>query len=200
MLPQRSSCRVRCMGRPHSIRIVGGDWRGRRLPIPTGTQVRPTPDRARETLFNWLTVSVVGARCLDLYAGTGALGFEALSRGARETWFIERNSRLQSALRERIDEFGANATVVGEDVGRVLSRSIRETFDLVFLDPPYEDSLEPILAALPPWLAPEARIYVERSSSSDDALKRSIAAVPGLDVIKESRAGGVRYGLLQFAE
>ena len=188
------------MGRPHSIRIVGGDWRGRRLPIPTGTQVRPTPDRARETLFNWLTVSVVGARCLDLYAGTGALGFEALSRGARETWFIERNSRLQSALRERIDEFGANATVVGEDVGRVLSRSIRETFDLVFLDPPYEDSLEPILAALPPWLAPEARIYVERSSSSDDALKRSIAAVPGLDVIKESRAGGVRYGLLQFAE
>lgn len=188
------------MGRPHSIRIIGGTWRGRRLPIPPGTVVRPTPDRARETLFNWLAAALDGARCLDLFAGTGALGLEALSRGAREAWFVERDSRLQDALRERISDLGANATVINDDVERVLSRSTNETFDLVFIDPPYEDRLEPVLAMLPPWLAPGAKIYIERSNSADDALEGLVAAIPGLDLIKQSRAGGVRYGLIELAK
>ncbi len=188
------------MGQPHSIRIIGGSWRGRRLAIPGGTRVRPTPDRARETLFNWLSESVAGARCLDLFAGTGALGFEALSRGASEAWFVERDPRLQDALRGRVSDFAANATVIGDDVDRVLSRSMDETFDLVFLDPPYDDPLEPVLAALPPWLAPKAKIYVERSSSAEDALERLITTVPGLDLLKKSRAGGVSYGLLELAK
>lgn len=188
------------MGQRHSVRIIGGSWRGRRLPIPVGTAVRPTPDRARETLFNWLNAGLVGARCLDLFAGTGALGLEALSRGAREAWFAERDPRLLEALRDRIADFGANATVIGDDVGKVLSRSRNEPFDLVFLDPPYEDPLEPLLAALPPWLAPQAKIYVERSGSADDALKRLTTAAPGLDLVKESRAGAVRFGLLEFVK
>lgn len=188
------------MGQRHSIRIIGGSWRGRRLPIPAGTSVRPTPDRARETLFNWLSANLVGARCLDLFAGTGALGLEALSRGAKEAWFVEKDPRLQEALRDRISDFGAIARVIGDDVHSVLSRPMKESFDLVFLDPPYEDPLEPVLAALPRWLAPRAKIYVERSNSADDALKRLITAVPGLDLVKESRAGAVRFGLLEFAK
>lgn len=188
------------MAQRQSIRIIGGSWRGRRLPIPAGTDVRPTPDRARETLFNWLSAGLVGARCLDLFAGTGALGLEALSRGAREAWFVERDPRLQEALRDRLSDVGANARVLGDDVDRVLSSSMNEPFDLIFLDPPYEDPLEPVLAKLPRWLAPRAKIYVERSSSADDALNRLITAAPGLNLVKESRAGNVRFGLLEFAK
>ena len=188
------------MAQRHSIRIIGGTWRGRRRPIPAGTKVRPTPDRARETLFNWLSAGVEGTRCLDLFAGTGALGFEALSRGASEALFVENDPRLQAALRDRIADLEANAKVIGDDVDKVLSRKCDEPFDLVFLDPPYDDPLEPVLAALPPWLAPGAKIYVERSSSADDALRRLSSAVAGLELIKESRAGGVRYGLLERAK
>ena len=95
-----------------SLRIVAGSWRGRRLTFPAGTAVRPTPDRVRETVFNWLGPGIEGARCLDLYAGTGMLGLEALSRGAAEAWFVERDRKLAEFLDEQIELLGANARVI----------------------------------------------------------------------------------------
>ena len=89
----------------NSVRIIAGDWRGRRIPIPDGTRVRPTPDRVRETLFNWLNAVIPGARCLDLFAGTGVLGLEALSREAGEVWFVETDSSLIDSLRTQIARF-----------------------------------------------------------------------------------------------
>jgi hypothetical protein len=106
------------------VRIIGGEWRGRRLEFPGGTDVRPTPDRVRETLFNWLRDHVVGARCLDLYAGTGALGFEALSRGAREAVMIERDRRLIDALERQKEALGANATIVRSDAASTSRSSL----------------------------------------------------------------------------
>ena len=97
--------------REKSVRIIAGEWRGTRIAIPIGTMVRPTPDRARETLFNWLNPAIVGARCLDLFAGTGVLGLEALSRGAKEVWFVETEASLISALRKRIADLDADGVV-----------------------------------------------------------------------------------------
>jgi 16S rRNA (guanine966-N2)-methyltransferase len=155
--------------RQGAVRIIGGRWRSRRLQVPPGTDVRPTPDRVRETLFNWLEGSIAGARCLDLFAGTGALGLEALSRGAREVVFVERDPALAE---------------------HVLQRPAGAPFDIVFLDPPYEVPLEPLLALLPAWLAPGAVVYLERHRGQ---------AWPDLAgfgrLRKRSRAGRVSFGL-----
>src|SRR5947207_418259 len=98
-MPTRSNGR---RAPPGSVRIIAGEWRGRRVPIAPNTAVRPTPDRVRETLFNWLKAEIVGARVLDLYAGTGALGFESLSRGAAEAWVVEQDLALVTARRARL--------------------------------------------------------------------------------------------------
>ncbi|HEY5623067.1 MAG TPA: 16S rRNA (guanine(966)-N(2))-methyltransferase RsmD, partial [Gammaproteobacteria bacterium] len=167
------------MEKAHAIRIIGGSWRGRRLRIPTGTEVRPTPDRARETLFNWLGGNLSGVRCLDLYAGTGVLGLEALSRGARSATFVERDPKLAHALEARIAELGAEARVIRDDVESALTALTGIEFGVVFLDPPYEVPLEPVLERLPEWLAPGARIYVERLDSGADTLADLALALPG---------------------
>ncbi len=123
------------MAKQHnSVRIIAGDWRGRRIPVPAGTSVRPTPDRVRETLFNWLRDLTPGARCLDLFAGTGILGLEALSREAQEVWFVDTDSSLVRSLQTQVDRFAANAKVIHEDASTVLDRSVSEQFDIVFLD------------------------------------------------------------------
>ena len=188
--------------REKSVRIIAGEWRGTRIAIPIGTMVRPTPDRARETLFNWLSPAIVGARCLDLFAGTGVLGLEALSRGAKEVWFVETEASLISALRKRIADLDADATVIREDVAGFLKGPAKEPFDVVFLDPPYDLSLEPILAQLSPWLAPRARIYVERpqTQGAGESLEQAGAVLSGAALVKESRAGQVCYGLLALEE
>lgn len=185
----------------HSIRIIGGRWRARRLTIPRGTAVRPTPDRVRETVFNWLAERVVGAACLDLFAGTGALGLEALSRGAREVWFVERDAALARNLRSNIVGLDRpNAQVMQSDASALLRKPPGQSFDLAFLDPPYAEPLEPLLAKLDPWLADVAQIYVERAYSRDapEPLGHLAAALPGSRLIKQSRAGAVAFGLLQF--
>jgi 16S rRNA (guanine966-N2)-methyltransferase len=172
-----------------AVRIIGGEWRGRRLEFPGGTDVRPTPDRVRETLFNWLRDHVVGARCLDLYAGTGALGFEALSRGAREAVMIERDRRLIDALERQKEALGANATIVRSDAASFLAAASGGLFDIIFVDPPFDEPVEPLLADLLGRLADRGRLYIERSRS--DGLPRSAM----LEWLKTGHAGRACFGL-----
>jgi 16S rRNA (guanine966-N2)-methyltransferase len=176
------------------VRIIAGEWRGRRIEIPPGTAVRPTPDRVRETVFNWLQGSLVGARCLDLFAGTGVLGFEALSRGAAEAWFVEQDAKLVDALRNTARQLGVAPQIVRRDALAFLREPPVARFDVVFLDPPYAAPLDPLLAVLPAWLLPHGLVYVERPRSE------GLPAVPSAAWLKQSYAGAVEYGLLRFEE
>ncbi|HVS75828.1 MAG TPA: 16S rRNA (guanine(966)-N(2))-methyltransferase RsmD, partial [Steroidobacteraceae bacterium] len=115
-----------------TLRIIGGVWRGRRLRFPPSPEIRPTPDRVRETLFNWLAGRVPGARCLDLFAGSGALGLEALSRGAAHVTFVERDPAAAREIRARLAEWGAHAASVEQSDARgFLERAPAERFDIV---------------------------------------------------------------------
>jgi 16S rRNA (guanine966-N2)-methyltransferase len=176
------------------IRIIAGEWRGRRIEIPEGTAVRPTPDRVRETVFNWLRESVAGSRCLDLFAGTGVFGFEALSRGAAEAWLVEQDATLVDALRATARTLGATPQIVRRDVLAFLREPPAARFDIVFLDPPYAAPLDPLLAVLPAWLRSRALVYVERPRST------GLPAVTSAEWVKQGRAGAVEYGLLRFEE
>ena len=149
---------------PGSVRIIGGRWRGTRLPVADAAGLRPTSDRVRETLFNWLTSVLPGARVLDLFAGSGALGLEALSRGAREALLVERDAKPAESLRQTVARLHAEAEaqVVVADALAFLRAPLHGRFDLVFVDPPFAANLWPaVFAALPPWLADEAWLYVE---------------------------------------
>lgn len=176
---------------PGAVRIIAGEWRGRRIAIPEGTTVRPTPDRVRETVFNWLMGSIEGARCLDLYAGTGALGFEALSRGAAEAWFVENDPILVEALRAQAETFDVEPRIVRQDSASLLRGRPAGSFDVVFLDPPYALRIEPLLALLPPWLTSDAVVYVERPAEA------GLPDFEGWEWVKRSRAGAVEYGLMR---
>jgi len=183
----------------NTVRIIGGQWRGRRIEVIGGTDVRPTPDRVRETLFNWLAPRVREASCLDLYAGTGALGLEALSRGAARVVFVERNRRLAQALRAQLGALGADASVLNHRAEDFLERVGRDRFDIVFLDPPFEQALEPILKQLAPCLRDRAVVYVERAAGTD-TLATLVEALPDARISKEARAGDVVFGLLAYEQ
>src|SRR5688572_4762545 len=149
------------------LRIIGGRHRGRRLRFPAGVAIRPTPDRVRETLFNWLQPRIVGARVLDLFAGSGALGLEALSRGAAHVTFIEKDRRAAAAIDELAREWlEAQVWVQSVDALSWLERiPAPATFDIVFVDPPCDANLlEPALQTLAgrKLLKPDARVYVEQ--------------------------------------
>lgn len=146
------------------VRIVGGRWRGTRLPVADAPGLRPTPDRVRETLFNWLQPALPGARVLDLFAGSGALGLEALSRGAREAWLVEYDPGQAESLRETVTRLhaGDEAHVVRADALAWLRAPLQGQFDIVFMDPPFAAGLwSQALALLPPWLATDAWLYLE---------------------------------------
>ncbi len=149
---------------PGRIRVIGGNWRNSRLNVPDLTGLRPTPERVRETLFNWLAPVISGARCLDLCAGTGALGIEALSRGASSVQFIENDARAAQALRDNLSRLKAvEGKVVMLDAASFL-RGAALPQDLVFLDPPFGLDLWTMLARQIEqggWLARQALIYVE---------------------------------------
>lgn len=179
---------------PHQLRIVGGRWRGMRIDFPDVDAIRPSPDRVRETLFNWLQTHISGARCLDLFAGSGALGIEALSRGASAVTFVDREPQVGRHLTQTLQRLGATgATVKTEDATRFLERT-PEPFDLVFLDPPFASTLlRAVFARLPQgWLAPEAHIYVE---CPVDSSLPPLAA--GWSVYRSKQAGQVGYHLLR---
>jgi 16S rRNA (guanine966-N2)-methyltransferase len=148
---------------PGHVRIIGGRWRGSKLPVADVAGLRPTADRVRETLFNWLQAVVPGARVLDLFAGTGALGFEAASRGAAQVVLVERDPALAASLRASAARLHAeNVEVVCDDALHWLTRDPAAHFDIVFLDPPFADALwRPALVALQPWLAADAWLYLE---------------------------------------
>jgi len=180
---------------PGKLRIIGGDWRSRIVEFEAAAGVRPTPDRVRQTLFDWLAPDIAGARCLDLFAGSGALGLEALSRGAQHVTFVESGTRQAGMIRSALDklEAAARADVRQEDARSFLKRAPASRFDAVFLDPPFDSGLlEPALAALPPHLAPGAQVYVEW-------LARSPLALPaGFTLSREKQAGQVSYGLANY--
>ncbi len=175
------------------LRIIGGSWRGRRLRFPGVALIRPTPDRVRETLFNWLGARVVGARCLDLFAGSGALGLEALSRGAAHVTFVERDGAAVRELSARLTEWGARDARVerADAIGFLAHRP--QPFDIAFLDPPFASGLLEEAAALlegKGWLSESALIYVECGA------REGVPPLPGRwRPLKAKRAGEVGYHL-----
>lgn len=183
--------------RPHGnnlLRIIGGEWRSRRLPFADVPGLRPTPDRVRETLFNWLQGRTPGSRCLDLFAGSGALGFEALSRGAQDVVMVEKHPAAAAVLRENIALLGAqHATLIHDDAFRYLQRETA-AFDLVFLDPPFRQNLlGPVLESLfsRSLLKPNGMIYLEQESGADTGFARF-----GLEVHRVTQAGQAQGFLL----
>ena len=146
------------------VRIIAGQWRGRRLKVPAMSGLRPTPDRVRETVFNWLAPSMVGARCLDAFAGSGAFGFEALSRGASYVEMTDQSAEVVALLQEELAIFGANNATIYRATVPAQLRAITQPFDIVFLDPPYQDKmLLPCCFYLEEqgFLAESAYIYLE---------------------------------------
>src|SRR5262245_38024853 len=127
--------------KPGQVRIIAGKWRGRRLAVPDVKDLRPTPDRVRETLFNWLAPVIAGSRCLDLFAGTGVLGFEALSRGAAYVEMVDQSEKVMATLKEELAQFGANNAQIYRANVPVQLKSPSEPFNIVFLDPPYNANL-----------------------------------------------------------
>lgn len=176
------------------LRIVAGNWRSRLLQIADVPGLRPTSERVRETLFNWLSPRIHGARCLDLCAGTGALGLEALSRGAAEVVFVEQSAVATKVLKSNIESLAAkNAEVLNLDARNYLRSSNRRAFDIVFLDPPFTAELHDELCRLlneEGWLAGDARIYVEMDRDQPE-----VCLPEGWRRLKNKAAGNVRYTL-----
>ena len=180
------------------LRIIGGAWRGRRLRFPPSPEIRPTPDRVRETLFNWLAARVPGARCLDLFAGSGAIGLEALSRGASQVTFVERDCAAAREIAARLDEWGARTGRVEQsDALRFLDATPAAPFDIVFLDPPFASPLlEEAAERLEQggWLADDALVYIEcPAASPSPPVPRQWTA------LKAKQAGEVGYHLYSRA-
>jgi len=178
-------------GTPGTLRVIGGKYRSRLLRIPARPGLRPTPDRVRETLFNWLGQDLDGLACMDLYAGSGALGFEAASRGATRIVLVEKDRAAVAELERSRAALGADqVTIVGGDATGYLARE-PERFDVVFLDPPFrQNALPAILESLVPRLKPGARVYVESEAPVE-------VAAPWAE-LKRARAGQVSYQLLRW--
>ena len=177
---------------PGRIRIIGGSLRNSRLLVPELPGLRPTPERVRETLFNWLAPMIDGARCLDLCAGTGALGIEASSRGAAGVQFVERDARAARALRENLARLRVEGAQVSTLEAGAFLRGAAQACDVVFLDPPFALDLWAELAhqlEAGGWLAANALIYVESSRAGVPNLP------PNWSVHREGRAGEVRFAL-----
>jgi 16S rRNA (guanine966-N2)-methyltransferase len=176
------------------VRIIGGEWRGRKLHFPEVAGLRPTPDRVRETVFNWLQFDLAGRRCLDLFAGSGAFGFESLSRGATEVVFVERDAAAADAIRRMLGTLQCDrGQVAHADAREWLRRGPARPFDVVFVDPPYAERWLVAVAEqleLGGWLAPAASIYLE------DAAVHDAPALPaGWHMHRSKRAGDVGYHL-----
>lgn len=180
--------------RPGQLRIVAGIWRSRLLQVANVPGLRPTSVRIRETLFNWLLPTINGSVCLDLFAGTGALGLEALSRGASRVVFVETSATAVGVLRSNIDVLETPlAQLVNTDARTFLQSATPEQFDIVFLDPPFAaDLLDELcrLLTLHGWLAKDARIYIEM-----DKRKSEVALPAGWRILMDKVAGNVRYML-----
>jgi 16S rRNA (guanine966-N2)-methyltransferase len=196
----RSRAAARTHAGPRELRIIGGQWRGRRLRFPAG-DIRPTPDRVRETLFNWLQRHIVGAQCLDLFAGSGALGLEALSRGATRVVFVDRSRAAAQALRVTLQAWQAQgAEVHCLEAQRYLAgraaaaAAAPAAFDIIFLDPPYAAAAtlghigELLMRG---WLRPGGLVYVEH------ARREPLPPLPAWHELRAGAAGEVGYHLFE---
>ena len=174
------------------MRIIGGEFRRRLISFPDAEGLRPTPDRVRETLFNWLGQTLHGKTCLDLFAGSGALGFEAASRGAERVDMVEVNRKVFRALQENIEKLGCVNVFVHAQDGLEFATRDNRRYDVIFLDPPFQsDYLPRLLEILPERLNENGMIYVETGVAID---------VPApWQTVKAGKAGQVHYRLLQVA-
>jgi 16S rRNA (guanine966-N2)-methyltransferase len=176
------------------LRVIGGEWRSRLIEFDAADGVRPTPDRVRQTLFDWLSPIIAGAACVDLFAGSGALGFEALSRGAATACFVETGLAQTQAMHAAAAKLGATSRVeiVNRDALAWL-RNTRAQFDIAFVDPPYAAGLwQPVLLALQPVLKSNNRVYVEWPKAVTPLWPS------GWRVLKEKTAGQVSYALATY--
>lgn len=182
-------------GPPSEVRIIGGRWKRSRLAVLDRPGLRPTPNRVRETLFNWLGQDLTGWRCLDAFAGSGALGFEAASRGASEVVLLERDARLVRELQAARDRLGAGALrIEAADAIAWMKRCEAGRFDLVFIDPPFDSALfDEALSASARLLAAQGFVYLESPQPCTDASTSGL----GLAVHRHARAGQVHAHLLR---
>jgi 16S rRNA (guanine966-N2)-methyltransferase len=184
--------------RPGRLRIVAGKWRSRLLDIADVPGLRPTSERIRETLFNWLAPSIQGARCLDLFAGTGVLGFEALSRGATSVVFVDTSRRAIKAIEKSTKILDATGAVVHQcDAEDYVRSAAPSSFDIVFLDPPFaDDQLEDTCRLIDDrgLLAPGGRIYLEQ-----DRARPATLLPDRWRILRDKTAGNVRYLLAEVA-
>jgi len=179
----------------NQLRIIAGCWRGRKLSFAPVAGVRPTPDRVRETLFNWLSPVIRGARCLDLYAGSGALGIEAASRGASSVVLVDSDPQVVTRLREQLALLDASGVEVVQSSVEGWLSGAAEPFDIVFLDPPFRKNMLPAcIRALESggWLAADARVYIEAESNLELELPER------WELTRSKRAGQVGYHLARY--
>jgi 16S rRNA (guanine(966)-N(2))-methyltransferase RsmD len=176
----------------NKVRIIGGAWRSRIIAFTPRADLRPTPDRVRETLFNWLGQDLTGKCCLDLFAGSGALGFEAASRGARRVVMVERDPAAWRALQANAQTLAANTVELKRADALEFLRADDGCYDVVFVDPPFRaDCLAQVLPLLGPRLAAEAQVHVEAPQAPQ--------LPPGWEVWRSGRAGAVTHQLLKWA-
>ncbi len=179
----------------NQVRINAGVWRSRLLKFPDVEGLRPTPERVRQTVFNWLGQDLTGKTCLDLFAGTGAFGFEALSRNAKNVVMVENSGAAYQALLQNQQLLDAkNSQILRQDVLVYLSQNTQQ-FDVIFCDPPYhKDWLNKILSTLNQHLSPNGLVYIEAEFALD-----SSELLGGWQLIKQNKAGNVYYHLLKSA-
>ncbi len=199
--PRRDTARRAISGRdvsrhdlPREVRIIGGDWKRTKLPVADAPGLRPTPDRVRETLFNWLGQTMTGWRCLDAFAGSGALGFEAASRGAASAVLIERDRHLARKLDDtKVRLKAENVRIENADALAWMARAPGASFDVIFIDPPFDSDLAaPAFVAATRVVVPGGYIYLESGSAL------AADAVPeGFTLFRQSRAGAVHFQLLR---
>jgi 16S rRNA (guanine966-N2)-methyltransferase len=200
-VPNRCLCSVPRDPNPTSnarnrVRIIGGRWRGRSVEFEPLPGLRPTPNRVRETLFNWLQGYIEGSRCLDLFGGSGALSLEALSRGAASVTVIEQSAAALTGIRRNLERFGGGAAeLLQVDAQAWLATAAARRYQIVFIDPPFGSDLAHNIFALlasSEWLAPRAWVYLESSAALP------LPALPrGWELMREKRAGDVGYRLFR---
>ena len=175
------------------MRIIGGEWRSRIVRFPDAQSLRPTPDRLRETLFNWLGQDLTGKACLDLFAGSGALGFEAASRGSRQVVMVEQNAIVYRALQETKAALSAEQVEMHRADAFGFLKTDARRYDVIFLDPPFQLGWLPrLLPLLPVHLAAEARIYLEAEGP--------VPVPAGVEILRQTREGQVHGLLIKYLQ